>query len=988
LDTAWDHRHIPFELLLRKAALPRGMARPPLIQVLFEYRVETAGAVPAVPGLQLQHAELPPADTALDLHLVVTRRASGLALSLRCNRSLLDREGAARLLANYRTLLEDALARPDAAVGELALLSPEERRRVLHELNRTDAPYPSRSPLHELVREQARRTPAAPAYHFEGATASYQQVEEWSEAVAHRLMTRGVGRGDYVPLLMDRSLELPVAMLGVMKTGAAFVPMDIHWPAERIADIVTDAGPPVVLVRDADTAGALLPRGTAWDRVAVDELAPAPAPAEGDAGPDDPIYMIYTSGSTGKPKGAINRHRGIVNRLSYMTRRYGFGREDVVLQTSAHIFDASIWQYFWPLINGGPAVLPSPMVGFDYDHVTRLIERYRVTVTDFVPSVFNLLVDLLDRDPVMAGRLASLRQVLIGGEALSPGPAFRFREHLPRVGITNTYGPTETSIGVIFHEVGDRYEDPLPIGRPIDNVHTYILDDFRQLVPIGVTGMLHVGGECVGLGYHRSPAKTREAFLDNPFPEVHRGRIYRTGDLARYRVDGTIDFLGRSDHQVKIRGLRIELGEIESKLAEHPGIRAAVVAPWDGAGGRRLAAYFVAQPGTAPTATELRAFLKQSLPEYVLPHAFMALAELPLLRSGKVDRKALPEPQEAAAAEERRGPLPATATEQLIAEVWQAELGLAEVSVRDNFFELGGDSLGVVKVAAELEYRSGLRVDAEQMMIQDLGQLAAAVAGESPEDSARAAAAPERPDIAPFFIGAPQGQLYACLHPAGPSPRAAVLCPALGHEYLFTHRALRSLAERLARAGLPALRFDYPGTGDSAGEPGDLSLEHCVDSVTRAVAALRDRHPAEEVLLVGLRLGATLAARAAERIEGVAGLVLWDPVVDGSAYLEEVAALHRRWLGGRAPLFRSEPGGTETADLVGMPVTRALHDEIRAVGTEAFGALAGRPSLVIDSRPGGGPAPLTEAAAELGWPLACRHLPYPEIWNQDPYKTQ
>jgi len=989
LDHAWGFRHIPFELLLRKASLPRGLARPPLIQALFEYRVETSGERANVPGLAMQREEIPPGDTALDLHLVITRRAEGMEASLRFNRDLFDEAGARRLLANFRTLLASGMEDPDSPVGSLDMVGPEEHRTVVHDFNRTDAPYPAHQPLHELIREQARRTPEAPAYHFEGRTATYREVDGWTEALAQRLQDMGVGRGRFVPLLMDRSLELPVCMLGIMKAGAVFVPMDMHWPAERIRDIVADAEPPVVLVRDADTATDRLPEGTDWLGVAVDDLKPPSAPVDAAVDSDDPIYMIYTSGSTGKPKGAINRHRGIVNRLTYMTRRYGFGPEDVVLQTSAHIFDASVWQYFWPLINGGPVVLPAPMAGFDYDHVTRLIERYRVTITDFVPSVFNLLVDFMERDVNLRGRLTSLRQVLIGGEALSPEPAFRFRTHLPQTGITNTYGPTETSIGVIFYEVGEEYEDPLPIGRPIDNVHTYILNDHMQPVPIGVSGMLHLGGECVGLGYHRRLEKTREAFLPSPFPENHPGWVYRTGDLGRYRSDGTIEFLGRSDHQVKIRGLRIELGEIESKLVQHPEVQAAVVAVWDTQeGGKRLAAYFVPVSGAQPTASGLRAFLKASLPEYVLPHAFMPLQELPQLRSGKIDRKALPEPQEIPEPEDHQGPPPSTDTEQRIAAIWRTELGLDRVSVKDNFFEIGGDSLAAVKVSAQLEYETGLRVEAEQMMIQTLGQLAASVdGGESRPQTVTESATPGA-EIEPMFLGSSTDQLFAVLHPhsaIGEERPGVVLCPPLGHEYLFTHRAVRNLAERISTSGMNALRFDYPGTGDSMGEPEEVSLESCVAGVQRAVAALRERQSGEGVVLVGLRLGGAIAAQAAARLQGVSGLVMWDPVHDGVDYLAELADLHRRWLGGKAPVFTDHGEGTEVADLVGFPATRSLYADIQAIDEQTFGPLRTTPALLIDSTEAGHQRPLAEWAGDA---IAYRQIPYPEIWNQDPYKTQ
>jgi len=987
---AWEHRGVPFDVLLRDLSLPARSVLPPLIQAQFEFREELRTDAIANGGAFARVSEVVPAATPFELHLVVTRNADAVELSLRFNTELFNLVRAQRFLGHFTGLLASALQNPSCPVGRLSLMNGEEIRQIVTEFNATAAPYPHDRCLHQLVENQATRFPDNTAYVFEGRNFRYGQVNGWANAIAGRLAARGIGRGHFVPLLMDRSVELPVCMLAVMKAGAAYVPMDVHWPAQRIHHIVRDTNCPVVLV--TESPAAQLPAEVEVWTIDTRDLGEDVSPPSVAITSDDPIYMIYTSGSTGVPKGAINKHRGIVNRLSYMTRRYGCAVDDVILQTSAHIFDASVWQYFWPLINGAKCILPSPMAGFDHRHITELIGRYQVTVTDFVPSVFNILVDILDKDTELRNNLKSLRQILIGGEALSPKAIFRFLESFPRVGITNTYGPTETSIGVIFYEVGKEYEDPLPIGRPIANVNAYVLDELLQPVPIGVPGMLYVGGDCVGLGYHGDPVKTAAAFLDNPFREVHPGPIYRTGDLARYRESGDIEFLGRADHQVKIRGVRIELGEIEAKLAQHPGISAAVVNLWEATGGaKRLAAYIVSTGAEAPTTEELRAFLKESLPEYVIPHAFVRLSELPLLRSGKVDRKSLPPPTDEPDRTRRRGPPPQTRVQSVIAQTWRDEIGIPYVSIHDNFFELGGDSLGAVRVVARLELQFGIRLEAEQMMIQSLGQLAASVPGET--ESMHQDAAPDTrssPVLQPFYFGELQRQLFGALHDSTTVARSGVVvCSPLGHEYIFCHRSLRHLAQLLAERATPVLRFDYFGTGDSQGEARAMTLSGCVDDTKAAVAEISGRLALPYVSLVGLRLGGAIASLLAARLSMVAKIVLWDPVFDGESYLRDLQAVHSSLVGGRSVRKSADRGkGSDFIELAGFPMSMDFHAEIKSIGPQAYASLGGKEILLVDSSEGSLQEPLAASLSATGVKVDYVRIPYPEIWNQDPYKTR
>ncbi|TFG60648.1 MAG: non-ribosomal peptide synthetase, partial [Nitrospirales bacterium] len=418
---------------------------------------------------------------------------------------------------------------------------------------------------------------------------------------------------------------------------------------------------------------------------------------------DDPIYVIFTSGSTGKPKGAINQHRGIVNRFFNMNDRYQCGPEDTILLTSHHIFDSSVWQIFWPLINGARTVIPLPTQGFDFTLIVDLIDQESVTIADFVPSVFQLLLDYITNITNAHHILRSLRQLIIGGEAMQAAPIWQFMSMFPGVGISNAYGPTETSIGVIFFEVYEKCPDPIPIGRPLHNVYTVILDSHLHPVPIGIAGDLYVGGVCVGLGYLKNQEATDLVFITNPFPEISSKKLYKTGDKAKFLPDGNIQFLGRTDHQVKIRGIRIELGEIERALAEHPDVKDCVVlAQQDQQGDKYLIAYVVPRQQATLTPHDLSHFLKKKLPSSMVPSSYMLLEAFPLTAGGKLHLQALPIPDQSHRVQSATYVPPRTPLEELIGEIWRGLLKIDRISVHENFFELGGHSLLATQVLSRV----------------------------------------------------------------------------------------------------------------------------------------------------------------------------------------------------------------------------------------------------------------------------------------------
>ncbi|MDR4495603.1 MAG: amino acid adenylation domain-containing protein [Nitrospirales bacterium] len=699
---AYAHQDLPFEKLVDALQPVRDPSRHPVFQIMFQ--LDNADLSRALPLSNLNIVPMPPVtQTAqFDLSLTFVRRQKTLRGTLTFHTDLFETATIERLARHYQTLLESLVADPGQPVFQPSLLSHAERHQLLVEWNATTKAYPEDRCIHELVEAQVEQTPHQAAVRCGDHTLTYLELNQKANQLAHTLRVRGVGQGTVVPVLMERGPDLVIAHLAVMKTGAAFSPLDPNWPATRITDALTQLRGHIVLV---SPGASQLPDLSQWSLLTVDD-AQLLEPCSNLKIPmtlDDPIYVMFTSGSTGKPKGAINRHRGIVNRFFNMNDRFGCGPQDTVLMTTPHMFDSSVWQLFWPLINGGRTVIPPSTKGIDLSLIVELIDREQVTITDFVPSVFQSLLEYVMTIPRAGHGLRSLRQLLIGGEAMQAGPVRKFMSLFPGIGITNAYGPTETSIGVIFFEVSEQCPDPIPIGRPLHNVYTAILDPHLQLVPIGVPGDLYVGGACVGLGYVNNEEATNAVFLPNPFPEIPSEKLYKTGDTARYLPDGNIQFIGRTDHQVKIRGMRIELGEIERALNEHPEVKNSVVlAREDLQGGKYLIGYLVPHRDTNLTPLDLHHFLKSKLPSAMVPSECICLEAFPLTTGGKIDLQALPEPDPTRRWHATHYVPPRTPQEELLADIWQDLLHVERIGVHDNFFDLGGHSLLATQVIARV----------------------------------------------------------------------------------------------------------------------------------------------------------------------------------------------------------------------------------------------------------------------------------------------
>jgi amino acid adenylation domain-containing protein len=605
---------------------------------------------------------------------------------------LYDAAAAARMAGHLRTLAEAIVADPRQRVSDLPLLTPAEHRQ-LAQWNATRVDYNLDVTLHRLCEAQAARTPEQVAVVCEGRELTYRELHARANQLAHALCGHGVGPDVPVGICAERSLELVVGLLGILKAGGFYVPLDPGYPAERLAFMLEDSGVPVLLTQQhlaavvGETPARVLCLDADWDEVA---RQPDTAPDCG-AGADTRAYMIYTSGSTGRPKGAMNTHRNVVNRLLWMQDEYRLGEADRVLQKTPFSFDVSVWEFFWPLMTGARMVLAKPGGHRDNAYLAGLIAEHGITTLHFVPPMLQLFV----QEPG-AARCTSLTRVICSGEALPFELQQSFFARFDAE-LHNLYGPTECAIDVTYWACRrDATRTIVPIGRPIANTQIHVLDRKLQPVPAGIPGELHIAGTNVGLGYHRRPELSAEKFIRDPFQPG--GRLYKSGDLARWLDDGSIEYLGRLDHQVKIRGFRIELDEIRAVLDQHPGVRESIVVVHEEAEReRRLAAYFVAGNENV-SADALRAYLKEKLPEFMVPSFLVPLAALPLSPNGKIDRRALPAP-----ASVRREPAqrpPRNDAERRLVGIWEQVLDVRPVGVEDNFFDLGGDSLMAVKLMA------------------------------------------------------------------------------------------------------------------------------------------------------------------------------------------------------------------------------------------------------------------------------------------------
>ncbi len=740
---AFSHADIPFEKLVEELNPDRSLSHTPLFQVMF--MLQNA----PVSDLDMEGLEVEPLPFALstakfDLTLSLSPAADGMRARAEYDVDLFDGPTIARWLRHFEALLEAALLDPDAPISTLRLLTPDEEHTILFDWNATDAPLPPEGPLSRMFEAQAARTPDAIAAVFESEQMTYGELNARANVIARRLQALGLGRGSLVAISLDRSLAMLASLLGILKAGAAYLPLDPDYPRDRIDFMIGDAPVSGLLTsrnlvgRFGAFAGPVLFAGEE-DPAGVPTLSGENLPDT--PGPEDRAYLIYTSGSTGRPKGVAIPHRALANLIGSMRERPGLSRTDVLLSVTTLSFDIAALELYLPLVTGARLVLVSREVAADAPRLLERIARHRVTTMQATPATWQLLLQ-------GGWQGGAPGRIFCGGEALSRDLArdlsSRCRE------LWNFYGPTETTIWSAMHPIGKHIPGAsAPIGRPIANTRMYVLDPAARPAPIGIPGELFIGGAGVALGYWNRPELTAEKFVPDPF----RGGsecLYRTGDLARHAADGTLEFLGRLDGQVKLRGFRIEPGEIESVLLQHGGVREAAVILGDGPrGDKRLFAWIVPAPGERVDPEVLREFLAGKLPEYMIPSGFVSLERLPLTPNGKVDRRALANRDTPARSERAPSVAPRNETEEALATLWADVLGLESVGVEESFFDLGGHSLLATRLMSRIRERFGIDVPLRGLFERPTvaafaGEVARSVSAPAPPSAAIARVSRER----------------------------------------------------------------------------------------------------------------------------------------------------------------------------------------------------------------------------------------------------
>ncbi|AFZ17608.1 non-ribosomal peptide synthetase [Allocoleopsis franciscana] len=719
---AYEHQDVPFEQVVEVLQPQRSLSHSPLFQVMFVLQNAPMGEV-ELPGVTLTQLERESTIAKFDLTVLITETSQGLVGEWEYNSDLFDGSTIERMAAHFQNLLSAIVENPQQTVAELPLLSEAQQHKLLREWNQTQADYPKDVCIHQLFEEQVERTPDAVAVVFENQQLTYRELNARANQLAHYLQELGVKPEVLVGICVERSLDMVIGLLGILKAGGAYVPLDPTYPPERLAFMLEDAQVPVLLTQFQLLETLPTHQAKVFCLDTDGEMLANRSQENPDSGAttDNLAYVIYTSGSTGTPKGAMNTHQGICNRLVWMQETYQLTIGDRILQKTPFSFDVSVWEFFWPLMTGARLVVAKPGGHQDSAYLVKLIATEQITTLHFVPSMLQVFLE----EPRLE-TCNGLKRVICSGEALPFELTQRFFARLDAE-LHNLYGPTEAAIDVTFWQCQRQSErQTVPIGRPIANTQIYILDSHLTPTPIGVPGELYIGGDGLARGYLNRPELTAEKFIPNPFGKAEGRRLYKTGDLARYLPNGEIEFLGRIDHQVKVRGFRIELGEIEAALNQHPAVRETVVLAQEKVqGDKRLIAYIVTEQQLAPSINDLRRFLKEKLPEYMVPSVFVQLEALPLTPNGKIDRKVLPAPDTVRPELDKAFVAPRTPVETTLVEIWSQVLGVEQVGIYDNFFELGGDSILTIQIVARAN-QAGLQLTPKQLFeYQNIADLAA-----------------------------------------------------------------------------------------------------------------------------------------------------------------------------------------------------------------------------------------------------------------------
>ena len=706
------HREVPFEKVI-EALQPEGdLSRSPLFQVAFSLRQERRAT------WELEHVTIHLLDdqevgSACDLSLEVTETTQGLQGVMHYNPGLFEMATIQSLIEHWHHLLESILADPAQPIAELPFLSQEERQSVLYQWNRTQSSYPLHVSLDALFSRQVTLHPHQSAIYCGTTVLSYQELDRRVSRLAWRLRERGVGLEVPVGVYLERSTDLVVAMLAIWRVGGVYVPLDPAYPAQRFAFVLLNANIQIMLTqaswsRFVPPSIPLLLCKDIWDASVDEMLAPAPFPMP-IKGQQHLAYIMYTSGSTGIPKGVMVHHKGMLNHLFAKIETLHLTARDCVAQTASACFDISVWQCLAILLCGGQLHICPDDIAHDPQRLLAYIQQANITILEVVPSYAHILLDEITSAPDNKADSSSLRWLIVTGEPLPHALCQRWQDCCPSIPLLNAYGPTECSDTVTQYEVpllGAGRGTSVPIGRALANTQVYLLDEYLVPVPPGALGQIYIGGTGIGRGYYRDPQQTACAFLPDPFGIQVGARLYRTGDLGRLLSDGTVEFIGREDQQIKLRGYRIEPGEIEALLNCYEGIQSSMVLAWEKAAQKYLVVYIVTTPGMLLVESELRRYLAQHLPAYMIPAWIQHVTAFPLLPNGKVNRRALPEPEIEWAS--KANEVPRGAIEEMLVDIWCEVLPRTSISIHADFFAIGGHSLLAIQIVARIRVILGV----------------------------------------------------------------------------------------------------------------------------------------------------------------------------------------------------------------------------------------------------------------------------------------
>lgn len=772
---AYAHQDLPFEMLVEELQPERDLSRNPLYEVMFVLQ-NTPTSVQSVSGLTLRTLQFDSGTAQLDIFLSMSESQEGLTGFLEYNTDIFEDATITRFINNFQALLERIVANPEQCISELSPLSPQEQEQLLFECNQTSADYPQDTSLHQLFEQQVELYPDALALISETEQLTYRQLNQRVNQLAHYLQKQGVTEETLVAICLERSIEMIVGILAVLKAGGAYIPLDPSYPVERLGFMLSDSQAEVLITKQEilEKLPASCAKTVCLD-IHFNEIArESQENFISSSKADNLAYIIYTSGSTGTPKGVLGTHRGTVNGLHWLWKTYPFTKEEVCCQKTAISFVDSVWEIFAPLLQGIPTVIIPDAVVLDPQLFIETLADHKVTRIVLVPSLLRLL---LDSYSYLTKNLSHLKLWITSGEALSVDLAQTFQKLMPEAKLINLYGSSEVSANVTYYDTSllPKQATSIPIGRPIDNTQIYVFNRHLQLTSIGVVGELYIGGDGLARGYLHRTELTQERFIDNPF--VPRTKLYKTGDLVRYLNDGNLEYFGRYDDQVKIRGFRVELGEIAEAIAQHKDVRESVVIVQnDDQDSKRLIAYVVTDK--QDIVSQLLPDLQQKLPNYMIPSGFVVLDSLPLTPNGKVDKRSLSSDNLIKPNATKSFVAPRNLTELSLVKTWENLLNTSPIGVTDNFFDLGGHSFLAVRLMAQIHDRFGHNLPLSTLFKNPTIEKLATILKEPVRENSNSHLVAIQPNGSkiPFF----------CMHGAGGGVRQYFnLSRRLGEDYPF-----------------------------------------------------------------------------------------------------------------------------------------------------------------------------------------------------------